>query len=102
MGPADGAPVAHHTPGILPTIILMACLSLGNVLNAGFEQVLVMQNPLVYETGDIIDTFVYRVGLVGANFSLGTAVGLFKSVVGFVLVLLSYWLADRLANYRIF
>lgn len=93
-------------PGIRPTIILMACLSLGGVLNAGFEQVLVLYNPVVYKTGDIIDTFVFRVGLVGQggvpDYSLGAAVGLLKSGIGFVLILLSYWLADRFANYRIF
>jgi putative aldouronate transport system permease protein len=93
-------------PGITPTIVLMACLSLGGILNAGFEQVLVLYNPVVYSTGDIIDTYVFRVGLVGQgglpDYSLGTAVGLFKSVIGFFLIVLSYWLADRFANYRIF
>jgi putative aldouronate transport system permease protein len=79
---------------------------LGGILNAGFEQVLVLYNPLVMKTGDIIDTYVYRVGLIGGggapDFSLGTAIGLFKSGIGFVLILLSYWLADRFANYRVF
>ncbi|MCS7055313.1 MAG: ABC transporter permease subunit [Thermoflexales bacterium] len=93
-------------PGIRPTIVLMACLSLGSVLNAGFEQVLVLYNPVVYRTGDIIDTFVFRVGLVGQggmpDYGLGAAVGLLKSGIGFFLILLSYWLADRFANYRIF
>jgi len=102
-GAGRAARLRHITlPGITPTIVLMACLSLGNVLNAGFEQVLVLENPVVYSTGDILDTWVYRVGLLGANYSLGTALGLAKSVVGFFLILLSYWLADRLANYRIF
>lgn len=89
-------------PGIMPTIILMLCLGLGRVLDAGFEQVLTLLNPLVYATGDIIDTYVYRVGLLQGNFSIGAAVGLFKSVVSFVLIMLSYWLADRYAGYRIF
>jgi putative aldouronate transport system permease protein len=102
-GAGPAARLRHITlPGITPTIVLMACLSLGNVLNAGFEQVLVLYNPIVYSTGDILDTFVYRAGVLEAKFSLGTAVGLLKSVVGFFLILLSYWLADRLANYRIF
>ena len=83
-------------------IVLLSCLSLGGILNAGFEQVLVLLNPLVYSTGDIIDTYIYRVGLLGGQLSLGAAVGLFKSVIGFFLVLLSYWLADRFANYRVF
>lgn len=89
-------------PGIMPTAILLATLSLGNVLNAGFEQILIMYNPVVYETGDIIDTFVYRTGLLSAQFSLATAVGLSKSVVSFGLIIVSYKLAYRFANYRIF
>lgn len=89
-------------PGITPTIVLLSCLSLGGILNAGFEQILVLINPVVYATGDIIDTFVYRVGLLQAEYSLGAAVGLFRSIIGFVLILLSYWLAAKFANYRIF
>jgi putative aldouronate transport system permease protein len=89
-------------PGIAPTIVLLATLSLGSVLNAGFEQVLVMSNPLVLSTGDIIDTYVYRVGLLGAKYGLGTAMGLLKGLVSLVLITLSYYLAERLANYRIF
>lgn len=102
-GAGRAARMRHITlPGIMPTIILMGCLGLGRVLDAGFEQVLTLLNPLVYETGDIIDTFVYRVGLLQASWSIGTAVGLLKAGVGFILILLSYWLADRFANYRIF
>ena len=93
-------------PGITSTIVLLSCLSLGGILNAGFEQVLVLYNSLVMRTGDILDTYVYRIGLVGGggapDFSLGTAVGLFKSGIGFVLIVISYWLADKFANYRIF
>ena len=89
-------------PMIMPTVILMATLSLGNVLNAGFDQIFNMYSPLVYETGDIIDTYVYRMGLEKMQYSFGTAVGLLKSVISFVLIALSYKLADKLAGYRIF
>lgn len=89
-------------PGILPTIILLATLSLGNVLNAGFDQIFNLYNPLVYSSGDIIDTYVYRAGLVQAQYSFATAVGLLKSVISFILIVISYKLADRFANYRIF
>ena len=88
-------------PGIRPTIVLLAALSLGDVLQAGFEQILTLYNPAVYRTGDIIDTFVYRTGLISAQYSLAGAVGLFKSFIGFFLIVLSYWLADRYAGYRI-
>lgn len=89
-------------PGIVPIIILMGTLSLGNVLNAGFDQVFNMYSTAVYSTGDIIDTYVYRMGLQNFQFGMATAVGLFKSVVSFVLISVSYMLAYRLANYRIF
>lgn len=89
-------------PMLMPTIILMLVLSLGSVLNAGFDQIFNLYAPIVYESGDIIDTYVYRLGIVEAQYSLGTAVGLFKSIVSFVLVGLSQILADKLAGYRIF
>ncbi|THF74835.1 ABC transporter permease [Cohnella fermenti] len=89
-------------PGIVPIIILMATLSLGNVLNAGFDQVFNLYNPSVYSTGDIIDTMIYRVGLQQSQFSVSTALGLFKSFVSFALISISYILAYRFANYRIF
>lgn len=91
-----------NLPGIMPTIVLLATLNLGWVLNAGFEQVLVLYNPAVYGTGDIIDTYVYRTGLLGFQYSLGTAVGLLKSVTGLVLITFAFYLARRFANYRIF
>ena len=89
-------------PSISQTIVLMATLALGNILNAGFDQVYNMYSPLVYETGDIIDTYVYRMGLEKMQFSFGTAVGLFKSAVSFVLLLSAYKLAERYANYTLF
>ncbi|MCA0756996.1 ABC transporter permease subunit [Paenibacillus sp. N4] len=89
-------------PGITTTIVLLAVLSLGNVLNAGFDQIFNLYNPLVYSTGDIIDTWVYRAGLLNLQFSLATAMGLLKSVVSFILIVVSYLLASKFANYRIF
>lgn len=89
-------------PGMRPIIVLMLTLSLGGILNAGFDQVFVLYSPQVYETGDIIDTMVYRMGLLQTQYSLATAVGLFKSVISFILITVSYWLAYRFANYRIF
>ena len=83
-------------------MILIACLNLGNILNAGFEQILMLYNPLVYSTGDILDTYVYRAGLVSAQYSLAGAVGLIKSGLSFVLIVIAYWLANRFSGYRIF
>jgi putative aldouronate transport system permease protein len=89
-------------PLLLPTVVLMTVLSLGNVLNAGFDQIYNLYSPIVYERGDIIDTFVYRLGIKQAQYSVGTAVGLFKSAVSAVLIGLSQFLADKLAGYRVF
>lgn len=89
-------------PLLMPTIILMLVLSLGSVLNAGFDQIYNMYSPIVYKTGDIIDTYVYRLGIEQAQYSIGAAVGLFKSVISCILVGLSYILADKVAGYRVF
>ncbi|CAM3992786.1 ABC transporter permease subunit [Paenibacillus alkaliterrae] len=89
-------------PGIRTTAVLLTVLSLGNVLNAGFDQIFNLYNPLVYSTGDIIDTWVYRTGLLNLQYELATAVGLLKSLVGFLLISISYYLAYKFINYRIF
>lgn len=73
-------------PGILPTVVLMLILKVGNILTTGFEQVLVFYNPSVYDVADIIQTYVYRMGLGQMNFSLSTALGLFNSVICFILI----------------
>lgn len=89
-------------PGIRPIMILMLTLSLGNVLNGGFDQVFNLYNPLVYESGDILDTMIYRIGLQEAQYSVSTALGLIKSCVSFIFIGLGYYLAYRFAKYRIF
>ena len=89
-------------PGIAGIVVLMTVLSLGNLLNAGFDQVFNLINPQVFRTGEIIDLTVYRIGIRQANFAVATAVGLIKSTIGFVLIVVSYRLADRYAGYRIF
>ncbi|NOU73188.1 ABC transporter permease subunit [Paenibacillus sp. LMG 31458] len=95
--------LVHITlPGIMATIVLLTTLSLGNVLNAGFDQIFNLYNPLVYSTGDVIDTYVYRVGIVQMQYGLATAVGLMKSFVSIILIAISYRLAYKLTGYRIF
>lgn len=91
-------------PGIVPVLIMMITLSLGGILsaNGGQDQVLVLYNPSVYQTGDIIDTFAYRTGILNVQYSFATAVGLFKSVVGFILIILANWVSIRFASRRIF
>ena len=95
--------ILHVTiPSILPMILLMMVLSVGNVLQAGFEQVFNLYSPQVYATGDIIDTYVYRIGVIEAKFDLATAVGLFKSAISFALIMVGYKMADKLAGYKVF
>ena len=103
----DGATRLRQTihvtlPGIRHIIVLNAVLSLGGILNAGFDQIFNMYNPLVMSTGDIIDTWVYRQGLISFNYGVGTAVGLFKSIIALILTVFAYWAADRFADYKIF
>jgi putative aldouronate transport system permease protein len=82
-------------PGIRNVIVLLLILNLGHVMDAGFEQIYIFYNVQVYPVGDIIDTWVYRTGLEQMNFSLASAVGLFKSVIGLILVLTSNQIAKR-------
>lgn len=89
-------------PSLLPTIILMTALNLGNILNAGFDQIFNLYNPIVYETGDIIDTYVYRIGMVERQYSIGTAVGLFKSIISFLLIMGANKGAKKLTGSGIF
>ncbi|MCR8655909.1 ABC transporter permease [Paenibacillus endoradicis] len=95
--------VWHITlPGMRMVIVLLSVLSLGQLLNAGFDQVFNLYSPLVYESGDILDTFVYRIGLLDAQYGVATAVGFFKSIISLTLISVSYFLAYRFAKYRIF
>lgn len=89
-------------PGISGTIIMLTTLSLGSILNAGFDQIFNLYSPLVYRTGDIIDTLVYRTGILNNQYGIATAVGLFKSVVSLLLIGIAYKLAAKFADYRIF
>ena len=95
--------IIHITlPGLMGIIVLMMLLNIGSILGGNFDQVYNLYSPQVYRSGDILDTLVYRIGLVDFNFSLSTAVGLFKSLVSTILISLSYFLAWKVADYRVF
>lgn len=89
-------------PGMLPIILLMATMSLTSILSAGFDQVYNLYTPMVYETGDILDTYVYRIGLIGRQYSFATAVGLCKSIIGMVLMLSANKLSKKYTDRKIF
>ncbi|MEG0305877.1 MAG: sugar ABC transporter permease, partial [Oscillospiraceae bacterium] len=82
-------------PNILPTIMMMFILKIGKMLEENFSQILVMYNPAVYDSADVIQTFVYRLGLGQMDFTLGVTVGLFNSVVSFALILLSEFICKK-------
>lgn len=91
--------IIHVTiPGIMPTIIMMFVLQLGSILNANTEQIMLMYNPTVYQTGDVIGTYVYRTGLSSMNYSYATAVGLFESLVGFALVMTGNFFSKKISG----
>ena len=82
-------------PGILPTIVIMLILRLGSMMHVGFEKIILLYNPLIFETADVISSYVYRRGLLQFSFSFSAAVGLFSSVINFTLLCLANFLSRR-------
>ncbi len=89
-------------PGILPVIVMVTLLRIGNILDAGFNQIFILYSVPVYSVGDIIDTWVYRSGVLDFQFSLATAVGLFKGVIGLILIVAANQVAKRVAHQSLF
>ena len=89
-------------PGVSHIVVLLTILALGGVMNGGFDQIWNLYNSTVRSSAEIIDTFVYRKGIGSGMYSLGTAVGLFKSVVGVILLVVSHWSAKKFAGYQVF
>ncbi|MEY8654601.1 ABC transporter permease [Brachybacterium paraconglomeratum] len=85
-------------PGIRPTMITLLILNIGNFLNVGFEKVLLLYNPMTYSTGDVISTYLYRVGLVSNNLSYAAAIGLFQAIIGFAMVMSANYISRRLVG----
>lgn len=85
-------------PGILPTIVTLLILNIGSFLAIGFEKILLIYNPLTYETSDVISTYLYRVGLESNNFSYAAAIGLFESIIGLMLVLTANSISRKLTE----
>ncbi len=85
-------------PGIMPAIVIILILSVGNLMAIGFEKVYLLQNPLNLSTSEILQTYVYKMGIINANFSFSTAVGLFNSVVNLVLLIIVNALAKKVSG----
>jgi len=89
-------------PALLPTIMVLLLLQISGILDLGFEQIYILLNPMVTNVGDVFDTFIYRVGLVGGQFSYTTAIGLFKSIVSFILIVGANKLSKKLTGSSIY
>ncbi|MFB9752197.1 ABC transporter permease [Paenibacillus hodogayensis] len=83
-------------PGIVPVMVILLIFNIGGLLNAGFEQIMLLYSPSVYQVGDIIDTYVYREGLIQMQYSYAAAVGIFKNVLAMCLIVGANWIARRL------
>ncbi|WP_224725073.1 ABC transporter permease [Paenibacillus vietnamensis] len=88
-------------PDIMPTIVILFILSIGSMLSVGSEKIILLYNPLTYETADVISTYVYRKGILGADFGYSAAVGLFNSVISFVLLTLANTISKRVSEHRL-
>ncbi|MBR4234831.1 MAG: sugar ABC transporter permease [Clostridia bacterium] len=89
-------------PAILPIIVLNLILSIPGILNAGFDQIFNLYNERVYKVADVLDTFIYRLGILDSQYGLSTAIGLVKSTIGSFLLVFSYWVANKTSGYRVF
>lgn len=91
--------VIHITiPGIMPTIIILLILRMGRMMNVGFEKIILLYNPATYETADVISSFVYRTGLIEFNWSYSAAIGLFNSVINFILIIVANSISRRFSE----
>ena len=95
-GADRGQRIVHITiPSILPTIVIVSILSIGGIMNVGFEKVYLLQNPVNLEASEVISTYVYKSGIIGAQYSFSAMVGLFNNIINFIILLSVNWLARR-------
>lgn len=85
-------------PGIAPTVTIMFLLRIGQLLTLDYQMILLLYSPAIYETSDVLGTYIYRRGILGADFSFATAVGLFQAAVGLVFIVVSNWIAKRVGE----
>jgi putative aldouronate transport system permease protein len=85
-------------PALVPTMIVLLILNMGGVLNTGFEKIFLMQNPLNLSVSEVIATYVYKTGIVGNQFSFGTAIGLFNTAINFLFLVITNQIAKRVSN----
>ena len=83
-------------PGLVPTIVIMLILNVGSLLSVGHERIILMYNPLIYETADVLNTYIYRTGIKESDFSYAQAISLFQNIIGFFLVYISNKISKKL------
>jgi putative aldouronate transport system permease protein len=88
-------------PGMMPTIVILLILNMGSMLSVGSEKIILMYNPMTYETADVISTYVFRKGILGADFGYTAAVGLFNSVISFILIVLANSISKRVSEHKL-
>lgn len=89
-------------PCILPTIVILLIMNIGNMLTVGYEKIILLYNPSIYETADVISSYVYRRGLLEGDYSYSAAVGIFNSVINCVLLFVSNWISNKVSDYGLF
>lgn len=89
-------------PGLLPAIVILLLLKIGHVLDVGFEQVYLFLNPTTLKVGEVLDTYAYRQGILGGQYSVTTAIGLFKSVIGFTLLIMANQISKKVSGEGLF
>jgi len=89
-------------PGILPTMSIMLIMSVGSMMSVGYEKILLLYSPAIYETADVISTYVYRQGILGGSYSYSAAVGMFNSIVNFSLLTFANWFSKKVQGSGLF
>ncbi|MDI6619444.1 MAG: ABC transporter permease subunit [Clostridiales bacterium] len=89
-------------PGIMVTVVILLILRIGGIMNVGYEKIILLYNPGIYSTSDVISTFVYRKGLLESNWSFSAAVGLFNSIINFILVIVFNKLSKKISNISLY
>ena len=85
-------------PGILPTVTILLIMQIGKMLTVGYDKIILLYNAAIYETADVISTYVYRRGLLDGDFSYSTAVGLFNSTFNFIFLMTSNWISKKISG----
>jgi len=89
-------------PGIMPTICIMLIMRIGSMMSVGYEKIMLLYNPTIYETADVISTYVYRKGIEGAQYSYSAAVGMFNNIVNFILLMSANWFSKKVQGIGLF